>query len=74
MGLWRFLTGGSYGDGYEAASEWLEQGGSTGASENTMLTVWEDVGVDPREEFCAGWENREKEEGHGFLWKAFFGA
>jgi hypothetical protein len=74
MGLLSWLTNSGYSDGYDAASEYIKQGGSTGASENTILNVWEDVETGSPTEFTTGWQNREKEEGHGFLWKAFFGA
>jgi hypothetical protein len=74
MGLWNFLTGGYYGDGYDAAQEWKRLSGGASASDDDIDDiVGDDAYQEDADEFHAGWRNSEKEEGHGFLWRAFFG-
>ncbi len=72
MGFWRFVTGGSYNDGYSASEEWQRQGGSD-TSDSTVYDIADQTNQEDPDEFYAGWQAHEKEEGHGFLWRAFFG-
>ncbi len=72
MGFWRFVTGGSYSDGYSASEEWQRQNGGD-ASDSTIDDIADQTNQEDLDEFYAGWQNAERDSGHGFLWKAFFG-
>lgn len=75
MGLWGFLTGGYYGDGYDAAQTWKEMTGGVEASDYDIdCIVGEEAYQEDADEFHAGWRASDKEEGHGFFWRAIFGA
>jgi hypothetical protein len=67
MGLLRFLVGPSYSNGEIASNEYHRQGGEPDASGETIESIARESGIEPDENFYAGW--RDADENRKGFWQ-----
>ena len=63
----RFFLGPGYEGGYESGEEYVRQGGKN-ADDNTIYSVYEDVGLESAEQFHEGWRDAEDDQRTFWNW------